>query len=247
MKYTKLYEVNGFDLDPHYRLKKHLLAAYFQNTMACELDDLGFAAFHLQEEDKTWVLNEMRIDYLKPMPRWRAEITVETWTRKLSGIRLYRDYRALDPDGDVVALGTTSVLVIDEKTRRPQKLGDIADALALMDDEVFPGFRFGPVEFDEAAVSFRLSGTVRTFDIDFNHHLNNIRYIAAAIEPIPYPYRQQHTLSSFRIKYTQESYLHDELVAECYGDNNRFSHRIRREKDGAVMCTMESEWAPGEE
>jgi medium-chain acyl-[acyl-carrier-protein] hydrolase len=242
MKYSKTYEVNGFDLDPNYRLKKHLLAAYFQNTMACELDELGLAAFHLQEEDKTWILNEMRVDYSSKMPRWREEVRIDTWTRKLSSIRLYRDYEAYGVSGRLIARGTTSVLIVNDRTRRPEKLGPTADRFSVIDEEVFPGYRFPKLDPPGHDATYRLTGTVRTFDIDFNNHLNNIRYIAAAIEPIPYHYRREKTLKTFSIKYTNEAYLHDELVAECTGKGDDFHHRIFRRADGATLCTMSSSW-----
>ena len=245
-KYTKEYEVNGFDLDTRYRLKKHLMAAYFQNTMACEFADLKLAAYDLQEEGRTWVLTEMGVDYGGVMPRWREKFIVHSWTRKVSGFRVYRDFYAENSGGELLARGTAAMLVLNEETRRPEKLGHIAEILQPLAEEVYPEYTSRIEKPEMVGEKYRLSGSVRSFDIDFNNHLNNIRYIAAAIEPLPYDYRESHSLSSFIIKYSEEAYLHDSLIAECFGEKNEFYHTIRREEGESSLCSMVSRWRAAE-
>ncbi len=237
MKYTKEYTVNGFEIGPDYLLKRPLVAAYFQNTMACEFDDLGLAAFHLQEEGKSWVLTDIRIDYHSRMPRWRSRITVDVWTRKIHGFRIYRDFTGYDADGNLIARGTSSWIVIDEAARRPQKPGAIAEKICITEEEVFPGFRFGKLDPAESGERTEWSFTVTSFDIDFNNHMSNLRYITAALEAVPYEYRLSHELRSIILKYSAEALLGDEIRVECVRNGESFFCRLFRKEDGALLCT----------
>lgn len=237
MKYTKSYTVNGFEIGPDYLLKRPLIAAYFQNTMACEFDDLGLAAFHLQEEGKSWVLTDIRIDYLSRMPRWRSRISVDAWTRKIHGFRVYRDFTGYDSEGRLIAQGTSSWIVIDEATRRPQKPGIIAEKIGITEAEVFPGFRFGKLDPVDSGECREWSFTVTSFDIDFNNHMSNLRYITAALEAIPYEYRLTHELRSITVKYSAEALLGDKIHVECFRDGEYFFCRLIRSGDDTLLCT----------
>mgnify|MGYP006302811717 CR=1 FL=1 len=237
MKYTKEYTINGFEIGPDYLLKNPLIAADFQNTMACEFDDLGLAAFHLQEEGKSWVLTDIRIDYLSPMPRWRSRLTVDAWTRKIHGFRIYRDFAGYDTGENLIAQGTSSWIVIDEATRRPQKPGGIAEKIGITEEAVFPGFRFGKLDPVESGEYTEWSFPVTSFDIDFNNHMSNIRYITAALEAIPYEYRCSHALRSLTVKYSAEALLGNEIRVECLRNGGRAFCRLLRKGDETLLCT----------
>ena len=239
MKYRKEYTVNGFEIGPDYLLKKPLIAAYFQNTMACEFDDLGLAAFHLQEEGKSWVLTDIRIDYHSPMPRWRSRITVDVWTRKIHGFRIYRDFAGYDAEGNLISEGTSSWIVIDEAARRPRKPGAIAEKIGITEEAVFPGFRFGKLDPAASGERTEWGFTVTSFDIDFNNHMSNLRYITAALEAIPYAYRVSHELRSFTVKYSAEALLGDEIRVESLRDGERAFSRLFRRNDEALLCTAD--------
>lgn len=237
MKYTKSYTVNGFEIGPDYLLKKPLVSVYFQNTMACEFDDLGLAAFHLQEEGKSWVLTDIRIDYHSRMPRWRSGVTVDVWTRKIQGFRIYRDFTGYDDGGTLIAQGTSSWIIIDEATRRPRKPGAYADTIGITEAEVFPGFRFGKLDPPASEDRSEWSFTVASFDIDFNNHMSNLRYITAALEAIPYEYRNTRELRSITVKYSAEAFLGDEIRVECRRNGESFFCRMVRKEDEALLCT----------
>jgi medium-chain acyl-[acyl-carrier-protein] hydrolase len=243
MKYTKEYTVNGFEIGPDYLLKHPLVAVYFQNTMACEFDDLGLAAFHLQEEGKSWVLTDIRIDYHGRMPRWRSRITVDAWTRRIQGFRIYRDFAGYDGEGNPIAEGTSSWIIIDEASRRPQKPDAFAERIGITEEAVFPGFRFGRLDPPDPGGRSEWVFTVTSFDIDFNNHMSNIRYITGALEAIPYEYRRVHDLTSITVKYSAEAFLGDEIYVECFRDGDTFFCRLVRRRDEALLCTVLSSFA----
>ena len=147
MKYQQIYQVRGFEIGQDYRLKPYLLPSYFQNTMGCHFADAGLAAYDLQKEGRTWVLSDMKIDFLDQMPHWREEVLVETWNSKLKGFRVYREFTISSTDKNkLIARGTSVWLPIDESTRRPVKIDEYADRLPIHSEEHFPNFKSEKVE-----------------------------------------------------------------------------------------------------
>ena len=84
--------------------------------------------------------------------------------------------------------------------------------------------------------------TVRFDELDFNMHLNNVRYIPRALEAIDKDYRICHMLKSYRIRFEHEAFYGDEIESILTRRGDAFTHLLRRRRDGAVLCAMETLW-----
>jgi acyl-CoA thioesterase FadM len=264
MKYQQIYQVRGFEIGQDYRLKPYLLPSYFQNTMGCHFADAKLAAYDLQKDGRTWVLSDMKIEFLDQMPYWREEVLVETWNSKLKGFRVYREFTisSTSDDKKLIARGTSVWLPIDETTKRPVKIDEYADRLPLHPEENFPNYKSDklvipddlafpkadpsglPQDYSSDQRTWSLQQRVRSYDIDFNGHVSNIRYIGAAIESIPYELRKTLTPRGFEIKYIKEALYKDLGEALCFAidGTKKMGHLVRIAETGEELCQMVSYW-----
>jgi acyl-ACP thioesterase len=107
----------------------------------------------------------------------------------------------------------------------------------------FADRKLGVLHFDEQ-VSFSMEQPVRSYDLDFNLHLNSVRYIAGAIETIPYDFRTNHELSAVDAAFVHEAFLGDPIRSECAQQDDRFVHRFVNMEDETELFQMVSEWSP---
>lgn len=240
-KYTHTYTVRGCDMDPEYRLRKDILISYMFDCSSRECQEVGMATFDLQQERRTWVLTDLRIDYLTDkMPYWRGEVKIETWSRPVKGLRWFRDFEAYY-NGVLIARATTCWSIIDEDTRRPVYLELPSVKFVQLPELVFPDYKpakLQPIERTDFSSKFK----VRAFDIDFNMHLTSMRYIEEALEAVPLEQTTGKSLERIEIKYMRECYLHDEITVSVEKQAEGFAHQLYSLDKESEVSRMVTVW-----
>lgn len=241
MKYTKLYEIRGHEIYPDYTLKPYHISSYFQDAVANFFSDYNLASFDLQKENQSWIISNLKIDFCNQMPFWRTKVKISIWQRMIKGLRTLIDFTVEDESGNLVAKGSSSWSIINEETRRPEMLKDKLAEVPIVDEELYPDFKFVRLEpfYGETSA---LSQTIRSYDIDFNKHLNNVRYLAGAIETIPLEYRENHKIKNLEISFVHEVYYNEKLVGISHRQDNRFFHQLIKEDKQVEVCRMITEW-----
>ena len=151
--------------------------------------------------ESTLVLSKLKIE-VDNYPVWTDEITLETWPKGIDRLFALRDFLFLNNSGEVLARATTSWIIIDFTTRRPQKL-----------DLVEP-FRYSNI--DRHAISAKPERLVLTSasnpwqhrvvhsDIDMNQHVNNIRYLDWMMDASNTEHHQKKKVEIIQIDFLQE-------------------------------------------
>ena len=201
MKYRTSYAVRAAEMNPDYTLKAHYVGMYFQECFAEYAASRNVAAFDVEKRGLTWLTSDVRMEFVGQMPRWRELVDVDVWLHKTTAARMYVNFRMYHGSSEI-ARGATIQLIADINTRRPVRAEQIAEAFDLAPDVVFDD-PFGKItQFDNGCcASEGMSQTIQTVrfdDLDFNHHLNNVRYIPRGLEAIPIDYRLSHRLVSCR-------------------------------------------------
>ena len=243
MKYTLDYKVRTIEIDPEYRIKPYHLCSYAQDAVAAWLADLGYASYDLKRDGQTWILTGMYTGYSRELPFWRDELTVSIWARAIRSFQFFIDFSIYGKDGAPFAEGTSSWTVMDEESRRPVKRADIAEVLPIHEQKACPEVALRKITpYDGPVTEF--ARTVHSYDIDFNGHLNNVRYIGGALEAIPLTYRKAHSLRSVHIKYMQEAFEGDHITCRCYRsaeDEHAFYHRLFNQ-EGTDVAAVNTSW-----
>src|SRR6056297_1794392 len=141
MKYTNTYTVRTIEMDPEYRIKPYHLCSYAQDTVASWLADMNYASYDLQKQNQSWILTGMYSNFSLGRPKWRTNLNVSIWARKIRGIQFFIDFEISGPQNEgfyndnfqkgtyssdnpsptpkVFARGTSSWTIIDEESRKP--------------------------------------------------------------------------------------------------------------------------------
>ena len=101
-----------------------------------------------------------------------------------------------------------------------------------------PSINRTPVE----EVTFRLRPTYS--DVDFNGHMNSIRYLDRILDAMPLDYMHSHNLTDFVAAYMKEGCCDEELsfgIKEIAPDN--YLARVTKE-DGTPAVNIELKFAP---
>jgi len=262
MKYTNTYTVRTIEMDPEYRIKPYHLCSYAQDTVASWLADMNYASYDLQKQNQSWILTGMYSNFTLDRPKWRTNLNVSIWARKIRGIQFFIDFEisglqnkdsyninsqkgtaarsTASATPKVFARGTSSWSIIDEESRRPVRRPDIAERITEVNESACPEVQLRRITaYEGPATTF--SQRVHNYDIDFNGHLNSVRYMAGALEAIPVEFRTNHGITSLHIKYNREAVTGDHLTCSCHpnDEHNAFYHHLynQRAEDAAFMNT----------
>lgn len=242
MKYTKYYEIRGHEIYPDYTLKPYHISSFFQDTVASFFSDYNLASFDLQKVNQSWIISNLKIEFIGSMPFWRTEVKIEIWQRLVKGLRTLIDFTVSDEKSNLIAKGTSSWSIINEESRRPEILKDKLINIPVIDEVLFPDYKFTKIEGFYGETS-ALSQTIRSYDIDFNKHLNNVRYLAGAIETIPLEYRNEHHIKNLEISFVHEVFYNEKLVGISHRQQDKFFHQLIKEEKQVEVCRMITEWS----
>ena len=181
--------------------------------IAQEIATLGARELHFDDAvtvaaaNAVWVLARMHVRFLR-MPVRYEPIQLETWHKGISSIFFLRDYRIRDAAGTPLVESTSSWVIMEKDQRkmlRPDSLLDI-----IPPDPQQPGHA---IETPAQKVVIPRGATlekvtdhpVRYSDVDSNHHVNNTRYTAWAMDCLPDELTFNHDIKELEINFNREA------------------------------------------
>jgi len=155
-----------------------------------------------------------------------------------------RNFSVINPKGEIIGTAKSAWLVLDLKSRRPQRVEPLfRKILHLLDQEAdmeepekisapFPSERgdFFPVRYS---------------DIDRHHHVNNTKYIEWILDSYSFEMHRKCYIHTFEINFLAESSHGDEISVhtEPFGDSPpAFLHSVFRKGDGRELCRARVSW-----
>lgn len=233
-KFCRKYSLMFGDMDINYHMTKMAVARYFQETFARYCAKHNLAAFDVLKDGIIWVVSDLRVEILDRLPLWSEEFTVEVWISEITKMRTYIDFR-INCQGVVVAHGDSCFYLLDENSRRPIKSSEIVSAFGVTDEKVFGEHEKQSYEISGEKIAERVHEvTVR--DLDFNYHVNNLSYIGISFETAPTEFLNNNEVTSYSIKFLQETHLGDRLGCELYQDENKIISRIYNIENNSDVC-----------
>ena len=245
MTFSRTYGVRSSEITPNYTLKEYYVGMYFQECFAEYAASRGVAAYDVSKDGLTWITSDVRIDFSGDAPFWREKIDMEVWVWKTTTARIYVDFFARR-GGAEIARGSSIQLIADAKTHRPVRADKYAEKFDLREFSVFGGENLEKIgvsgTLTENSETFETAQAVRFDDLDFNLHLNNVKYVPRALESMPAGYRLSHKLISYRIKFLHEAFFNDTVVSTVSISGLECLHTLARKSDGVQLCLMKSLW-----
>jgi acyl-ACP thioesterase len=260
--FRETFPVRSFEVGPDERASVRALCNYLQEAASLHAARLGFSAAAMRAEGHAWVLTHLHVQ-IDRMPRWAETVTVTTWPSGTERLYATRDFVVTTDAADApVACATSAWLVIDVERRRPTRLPAAIDDVALPDraDAL-------PHAFDDLAVPdpgaeapmHTASFQAGYDDLDPNGHVNNARYAAWAVEPLPDAVLAERRLRALRLQFRAEATRGDAIRAAVQpaateDEDAAFCHRLIRPaaddaaedgtgEDGDTLVRAETAWA----
>lgn len=240
MQFSRKYLVHYYEAGADRRLTIPALIQYFEDIAILHSTARGLDLDYYEKNHCGWMLIKWDVT-VNALPCFGDTVLVETRVHAMKSFMADREFRLCAEDGTVLAEARSNWLLVDTVRRRPIRIPD--DQL-----EKFPA--------TEEAKAFIAIGDVPTFDvpegavhrsvrasysdIDTNGHVNNIRYIAWALDSLPEGYLQEKTPATVRVQYRRE--LTPGSAASVFTETEKEVSRHRICSEDVDYCSLEITW-----
>jgi medium-chain acyl-[acyl-carrier-protein] hydrolase len=237
------YAISFYEVDTKNETFLPVLWSFMQETAWHHAEHLRLGYSDLMEHQYFWVLSRLSIQ-MEEYPRWGDRIKVKTWLTGTGRLFALRQFSIADFKGKVIGTAKSAWLVLDLKSRKPQKIEPVFKHIEHLFDGLPPAEE-PPKISGPAHPKTEKSYTVRYSDIDMHHHVNNTKYLEWILDSYPIEMNQAHQIHSFEINFLGESSHGDEI--SIYTESMRespfaFLHSVVRKKDGRELCRARTEW-----
>lgn len=235
------YQVQAYDIDSKKELTILALIRYMQESAMQNVIRLKVSVWDLESQKVSWILRKMEFKIDRNL-RLGEVFQVTTHPAGFDRLFTYRDYRIHDEEGEEIASAASTWLLLDTQTRKMAPLPKgITQFEMLPESSCLPRPSFRLPKFTKAI--FTKEFEVGWFDLDFNHHLNNLTYIRWMLETLSSDWHQIHELKGLNIIYRAECFYEEIIISETLSlDNHCFLHRLYRKSDQTILCEAETTW-----
>ncbi len=169
----------------------------------------------LREYGGMWVYVRNRIEFREKM-HWLDEYTIESYISSIGGAKLKID-TIIKTNGKIAVASRAELCALDKETgkiRRTSTVGINEKIIAepTETDVVFEGFNYPLSKLIDTVV-------IRSSDIDFNKHTNNIAYVKYICNQYNTPERAKIPITAIEIQYVNQTFEGDTLEIYRCQDN----------------------------
>jgi len=234
-------KICSYDVDFTRRATSASLCRYFLEAAWNHAEALGVGFNYLGNQSKFWVLSRLLLE-VQQYPLWGSAVTLRTWPRVPKSLFAMRDFEIADCAGTRIAAGSSSWLVLDAASKRPQRLLKVLPGLLGFGDKTAlgrdPGKLADGETWDEVC-----SATVRYTDIDVNRHVNSGRYIGWILDAYPLKFHREHCIRVLEINYLGETLEGEVLsIRSRHTGAAAYCHSLAK-TSGDEVCRARLEWA----
>ena len=174
--YTKTETIRMSDADYSLKLSFPDIFAACMDLASDHSDILKNSEPYISPMGLYWVVAKTKIR-IHRRPEWNETVTESTWPTKPNRIRENRDY-LFTKDGETLVEAVTEWAIVDRNIGRLTMIDRVyPEGFAFEERELFPeGFTRFTDDFPEEPFA---RYTVRSVDIDFEGHMNNVSYLRA--------------------------------------------------------------------
>ncbi len=209
---------------------------YFQEASTNQGNQLGLGGDYLKENNLAWFLVKYAIRFYD-YPRYQDEVTVTTRATGMEKFCATRRFTVEDASGVVKVTADTQWLLINRETEKMERIDEHPEM------DVYECFDKGEPIFKKLSkinqVDLEKCFSVRFLDIDFNQHVNHVKYLAWAIEVLPLEVVKSKVLAEAKMIYKSQCFYGDQIRAlgEKLGENQYRIDIVNQ--DDIILCQLE--------
>ena len=211
--FKKEYVVSNNDVDKRFLLKVPAIFRYFQDVALLATESLGVDSISLSKKNIDWVITRMAVE-IKRLPKCDQKITVCTHPGKDMAMLYPRYFYILDANEEIIVRCSSIWALIDNVSR---KVIVDRDVISKLPPEIYDCQLDLPekivIPADKRFIEKR---TIHYSDLDFNSHMNNVRYVELLMDTHDSEFYDSHRLSSIALNYMRE--LKEKEAVDIYTD-----------------------------
>lgn len=208
-QYTKSYFLTAGECNAEGRMPLNLLIARLIEVATEHANSLGIGYAALIKLNLAWVLSRVSVEIVR-MPGINETYSLTTWIESTNRLFSERCFEITDSEGNILALSRTTWAAIDITSRRPSNPGAFGDIMFPSDPKpcpVSPAPRLRDLPEDTETESY----TFRYCDLDFNRHVNTVRYVDLILNHWQLDWFDRYDISRFDITFVQECHFGDTI------------------------------------
>ena len=208
------------------------IVRYFQDCSTMQSESLGMGIDFLEQHSHVWMLTAWQILFRR-RPKLSELVKTGTWAYGFDAMYGYRNFILKDARDETLAAANSIWVLVNTRTGRPEKLtqeyvsGYGCEEKYPMD--YAPRRIRLPKEWKELAPF-----AVTKADLDTNHHVNNARYIAMAMEYVD----EDLHVSQMRVEYKKSAVYKDMIYPRLHRENELLTVALC-DSDGQVFVAVE--------
>ena len=199
--YSKTFIVSNNDVDNKFELKVPAIFRYFQDVALLATENVGVDSISLSKKNIDWVITRMAVE-IKRLPKCDEEITVHTYPGKDMAMLYPRYFFITDKDNQVIVLSSSIWALIDNETRKVIVDRDVIAKLPMEKSDYqlpLPEKIIVPQEMKHVETR-----KIHYSDLDFNSHMNNVRYVELLMDVHDAVFYQKYRPSFIALNYIKE-------------------------------------------
>jgi len=176
--------ISSFDVGASGCLEPTYLMKHLQEAAAKHAIVLGVGFEELKKDNIFWALTHLQVE-IERWPLMMEQVTVETWPRNIQKLYTTRDFLVKDKSDNILIRASSAWIMVDIARKRPVRpqerlqnkpfvsqcmaLGEFPTILSKVPDNLHMKEHRRQVVYS---------------DLDFNHHVNNTRYMEWVMDAI---------------------------------------------------------------
>ena len=234
---TYNYRIEPQDVDFTLRASASSIINYMLNVAGVDADRKGFGVESLQNHSFTWVLSRLGVE-IDLQPKQYEAIELDTWVNEFNRLSSTRNFRMHQGD-KVLASGVSQWCMLNMETRQVVDMSLLKDTYerAMVDA---PSPISAPARLRPTEPTATSSRPVVYSDIDFNRHVNTLRYVDMVFDAIPLELIEQNGGMRIDFNFIAEARYGETLTVGSSSEGNIFQFEISSE--GKTLCRARVEF-----
>ena len=204
--FSKDYFLTAGESNAEGRMPLTLVAERVIEVATEHANSLGIGYANLIKSNIGWVLSRMSIEMVR-YPVINDSYTMETWIESYNRMFSNRNFRMIDADGNVIGYMRTVWVAMDFEKRVMADLSEFEKSAFPIGNIDCPIERTPRLRIPEGDDIERSSYTFKYCDLDFNRHVNTIRYLDLILNHWPLEHYDTHIISRLDILFHHECHF----------------------------------------
>lgn len=235
---TYNYTIQPQDVDFTLRASVTSIISYMLNVAGTDAHSKGFGVDALQGHSFTWVLSRLAVD-ITTKPAQYEDVAIDTWVNEFNRLSSTRNFR-MHANGMQVAAGVSQWCMLNMESRQVVDMSLLKDIYerAMVDE---PSPISAPQRLRAIEPVDTMSRPVVYSDIDFNRHVNTLRYIDLIFDMLPLSVIEQNGGVRIDVNFIAEARYGEVMSVGVVEQEGVYQFEISSDS-GKVLCRARLEF-----